>query len=58
MENLITILEKVPDPRQAWKIKYKLSDILLICLFAVTCNANSALEIHDFAVSRREWLEG
>ncbi|MEN6567488.1 MAG: transposase family protein, partial [Veillonellales bacterium] len=51
MENLIAILEKMPDPRQAWKIKHKLSDILLICLLAVTCNANSALEIHDFAVS-------
>jgi predicted transposase YbfD/YdcC len=57
MENLITILEKVPDPRQAWKIKHKLSDILLICLFAVTCNANSALEIHDFAIARQQWLQ-
>ncbi len=57
MENLITILEKVPDPRQAWKIKYKLSDILLICLLAVTCNANSALEIHDFALARTQWLQ-
>ena len=57
MENLIAILEKMPDPRQAWKIKYKLSDILLIGLIAVTCNANSASEIHDFAVARKEWLQ-
>ena len=57
MENLIAILEKMPDPRQAWKIKHKISDILFICLLAVTCNANSASEIHDFAVSRKQWLQ-
>ncbi len=58
MENIIAIMEKMPDPRQAWKIKHKLSDILIICLLAVTCNANSALEIYDFAVARTEWLQG
>jgi predicted transposase YbfD/YdcC len=58
MENIIAIMEKLPDPRQAWKVKHKLSDILIICLLAVTCNANSALEIYDFAVTRKEWLQG
>ncbi len=57
MENLIAILEKMPDPRQVWKIKHKLADILLLCLLAVTCNANSASEIHDFAVARKQWLQ-
>ena len=57
IENLIAIMEKMPDPRQAWKIKHKLSDILLICLLAVTSNANSASEIYDFAVSRKQWLQ-
>ncbi|CQR75212.1 hypothetical protein SOV_37140 [Sporomusa ovata DSM 2662] len=52
MENIVAIMEKMPDPRQAWKVKHKLSDILIICLLAVTCNANSALEIYDFAVAR------
>lgn len=57
METLNAILDKMPDPRQAWKIKHKLSDILLISLLAVTCNANSAVEIHDFAIARKQWLE-
>ena len=47
----------MPDPRQSWKIKHKLSDILIICLLAVTCNANTAVEIHDFAVAREKWLQ-
>lgn len=58
MKNIIAIMEQLPDPRQAWKVKHKLSDILVICLLAVTCNANSALEIYDFAVARTEWLQG
>ena len=47
MKNIIAIMEKMPDPRQAWKIRHKLSDILIIGLLAVTCNANAAVEIYD-----------
>jgi len=46
----------VPDPRQAWKIKHNLAEILLICIVAVIANANSSYEIHTFAVIHEQWL--
>ena len=48
-------MNKMPDSRQAWKIKHKLSDILIICVLVITCNANTAVEIYDFAVARKKW---
>ena len=56
-EKLIRILRQVPDPRQKWKIKHNLAEILLICILAVTANANSSHEIHTFATVRKQWLE-
>ena len=57
METILAIFERVPDTRQEWKIKHKLSEILVIALLAITSNAESSSQIHDFAVSRAEWLK-
>ena len=56
METILAIFERVPDSRQEWKIKHKLSEILVIALLAITSNAESSSQMHDFAVSRAEWL--
>jgi len=50
-------LSKIPDPRQPWKIKHNLAEILLICILAVTAGANSSGEIYLFAIKRKEWLK-
>jgi len=56
MKKLKKILKQIPDPRQSWKIKHSLAEILLICILAVTANANSSYEIHTFAVVHELWL--
>lgn len=56
MTYIIQALSKIPDPRQAWKVKHSLAEILLISILAVTAGANSSGEIHLFAVKRKEWL--
>lgn len=56
MKKLIRILRRIPDPRQTWKIRHSLAEILLICILAVTANANSSHEIHTFAVVHEQWL--
>jgi len=56
MQKLINILGQVPDPRQAWKVRHNLAEILLICILAVTANANSSYEIHTFAAIHEQWL--
>lgn len=58
LENLIDALEAIPDPRQEWKIRHVLSEILIIALLAITSNAATSSQIHDFAVERKEWLKG
>ena len=56
MKKLNKILKQIPDPRQSWKIKHSLAEILLICILAVTANANSSYEIYTFAVVHELWL--
>ena len=57
MRYIIKTLKKLNDPRQAWKIKYELADILAICIVAVMCGAQSSCEIQTFAVLREEWFK-
>jgi predicted transposase YbfD/YdcC len=56
MKHLLSILKRIPDPRQAWKVKHNLAEILLISIIAVTANANSSHQIHTFAVIHEPWL--
>jgi len=57
MSGIAAILENIPDPRQEWKVRHKLSEILVIALLAITSNAATSSQIHDFAVTRQEWLK-
>lgn len=58
MHYIIRTLRKLTDPRQPWKIKHDLTDILAICIIAVMCGAQSSLEIQMFAEMRKEWFGG
>ena len=58
MRYIIKTLKKLNDPRQAWKIKHELADILAICIVAVMCGAQSSCEIQTFAALREEWFKG
>lgn len=56
MRTIKGILRKIPDPRQAWKIKHPLVEILLLSIIAITAGANSSYEIETFGRNREKWL--
>lgn len=57
MRRIKGILQSIPDPRQAWKIKYPLYEILLLSIVAITAGANSSYEIQTFGQNRISWLQ-
>lgn len=56
IEDLVAQLEKIPDFRDQSYIKHKLSDIILLTLFAVLSNANEWCEIEAFGIKKEKWL--
>lgn len=49
-------LEEMTDPREQWKIKHNLGEIIAIVFFAVLSNENEWAMIEDFARDREEEL--
>ena len=49
-------LEEITDPREQWKVKHILSEIIAIVFFAVLSNENEWAMIEDFARDREEEL--
>lgn len=56
MEELLEKLERINDPRQAWKVKHKLSEIIAIVFFAMLANADEWEQIQAFAVMHEDLL--
>ena len=50
------ILRRIPDPRQEWKVKHLLVEILMLSIIANTAGANSSLENETFGRNREKWL--
>src|SRR5471030_549997 len=46
----------LPDPRQAGKVRYPLSEVLLLCLLAVLAGAESFVDIACFGEKKLELL--
>lgn len=55
--DLLSQLSIIRDPRQAWKIEHKLSDILFLTIAAVIGGAEGWEEIEDFGIDHLEWLK-
>lgn len=55
--SLLDHLAIINDPRQQWKIEYKLSDILFLAIVAVIGGAEGWEEIEGFGVDHLEWLK-
>lgn len=55
--DLLSQLSIISDPRQAWKIDHKLSDILFLTITAVIGGAEGWEEIEDFGIDHLEWLK-
>ncbi|EHD3805540.1 TPA: ISAs1 family transposase, partial [Escherichia coli] len=48
LKKLMEHISIIPDYRQAWKVEYKLSDILLLTICAVISGAEGWEDIEDF----------
>lgn len=57
LNNFVKITKRLDDSRVEYKIKHKMSDIVMITLLALLANANTWEEIHCFAASHKEWLK-
>ncbi len=55
--DLISQLSIISDPRQAWKVGHKLTDILFLTICAVIAGAEGWGEIEDFGHERLDWLK-
>ena len=56
IKDLLTRVEKIPDFRDESYVKHKLSDIVMLTLFAVLSNANEWSEIEAFGIKKENWL--
>ena len=57
LNNFVTITKKLDDTREQYKIKHKMSDIVIIALLGIIANANTWNEIHCFAQTHEKWLK-
>ena len=51
------VKKEVADPRQPWKVEYKLWDIIVTATIAILCNNDELVDIHDFIKSKREFFK-
>ena len=56
MMKIFNILDNYNDPRQSWKVKHSIKDIVAITLFATIANANEWTEIQAFAEMNEDFL--
>ena len=57
MELSFELFETITDPRDEFKIKYKLTDILSILVCAVISGADTYEDIELYGRSKKEWLQ-
>lgn len=57
MGSLRTELEGLEDPRQGWKVRHKLEDIVVMAVCGVLTGAEGWVDIAEWAAAHREWLE-
>ena len=54
---LLTHFSDLPDPRKPRGVRHELCDIVSISILAVICGANTYSQIHQYALSHKEWLQ-
>lgn len=57
IETVIAHISIIPDYRQAWKVEYKFSDILLLTIYAVIYGAEGWEDIEDFGETHLDFLK-
>jgi predicted transposase YbfD/YdcC len=49
--------EEVNDPRQAWKVKHNLHEIIMLVICAVTAECEAWYQIEHYCKSKKEWFK-
>ena len=57
LNNFTAIAKRLNDSRVEYKIKHKMSDIVMITSLAILANADTWEEIYQFAISHEKWLK-
>lgn len=57
LNNFTEITKRLNDSRVEYKIRHKMSDIVMITLLAILANADTWDEICQFAISHEKWLK-
>ncbi|WP_058910601.1 ISAs1 family transposase [Entomohabitans teleogrylli] len=57
LEKLMAHISIIPDYRQSWKVEHKLSDILLLTIYAVISGAEGWEDIEDFGETHLDFLK-
>ena len=57
LKKLMEHISIIPDYRQTWKVKHKLSDILLLTIYAVVSGAEGWEDIEDFGETHPDFLK-
>ena len=57
LNNFTAITKRLNDSRTEYKIKHKMSDIVMITLLAILANADTWDEIYQFAILHEKWLK-
>jgi len=54
---VLDYFSKISDPRESYKVRYKLEDIFFITLCAVICGAETWVAIAYFGNAKKRWFE-
>ena len=57
-EEMLMMLERIPDPRHSRGVRYKFAHLLLISIYAVLAGHSEATEIAYYAELNREYFKG
>lgn len=49
--------KEVNDPKQPWKVEYKLWDIIVTSTIAILCNNDELVDMHDFIISKKTFFK-
>lgn len=50
-------LENITDPRQAWKIRHKLYEVVIMTICAVVAECEAWYQIEHYCKSKKEWFK-
>ena len=54
--HMLAMFSTVTDPRQAWKVRYPLNEVLLLVFLSVMCGADTWVDMERLGCAKLRWL--